>query len=267
MAVPRLRAVLEARPSPFANVAAGGERCRVASWSTTRPSDDHEEALTRAVTDLRYGGIGINVWPGLILRARHASWGAFPDTPREDIQSRAGRRPQRVSFFDLPREIGWVRARSAWLQRPPGSATTRTFASLGQRSLRSRPSPPGERFSASFARRSEVEPRLSCGPLRAHGRFDAGLTMFERFRGPHAPLPFPSCSRSPRLRPRLRSCRSAAAKMTIPPPGALELNGARGVRARGARSVRDPHPRRHGAEILRTLARGDVDAYAVQGHT
>jgi Aldehyde dehydrogenase family len=44
----------------------------------------------RAIADLRYGGIGINVWPGLIYGLVVTSWGAFPGHPPEDIQSGSG---------------------------------------------------------------------------------------------------------------------------------------------------------------------------------
>ncbi len=47
-------------------------------------------ALDRAVEALRYGGIGINVWAGIIYGLVSPTWGAFPGHPPTDIQSGAG---------------------------------------------------------------------------------------------------------------------------------------------------------------------------------
>jgi hypothetical protein len=46
--------------------------------------------VDRAIADLRYGGIGVNVWPGLIYGLVVTSWGAFPGHTPEDIQSGNG---------------------------------------------------------------------------------------------------------------------------------------------------------------------------------
>jgi acyl-CoA reductase-like NAD-dependent aldehyde dehydrogenase len=50
----------------------------------------HAGALDRAIEDLRYGGIGINVWAGVIYGLVSPTWGAFPGHPSTDIQSGAG---------------------------------------------------------------------------------------------------------------------------------------------------------------------------------
>jgi acyl-CoA reductase-like NAD-dependent aldehyde dehydrogenase len=50
----------------------------------------HSEALTRAVNDLRYGSIGINVWSGAIYGLASSPWGAHPGHRPEDIQSGTG---------------------------------------------------------------------------------------------------------------------------------------------------------------------------------
>ncbi len=47
-------------------------------------------AFDAAITDLRYGGIGINCWTGLNYGIVNATWGAFPGHPRTDIQSGKG---------------------------------------------------------------------------------------------------------------------------------------------------------------------------------
>jgi acyl-CoA reductase-like NAD-dependent aldehyde dehydrogenase len=48
------------------------------------------DALDQAVAKLRYGGIGVNVWPGLIYALVVTTWGAFPGHPPTEIQSGAG---------------------------------------------------------------------------------------------------------------------------------------------------------------------------------
>jgi acyl-CoA reductase-like NAD-dependent aldehyde dehydrogenase len=75
-------------------VAFANERC----WGTlsccllVHPAvmEQHAEAVARAVADLRYGGIGINVWPGVIYGLVTPSWGAYPGHRAEDIQSGTG---------------------------------------------------------------------------------------------------------------------------------------------------------------------------------
>src|SRR5262249_18618324 len=47
-------------------------------------------ALDRAIEGLRYGGIGINVWAGIIYGLVSSIWGAFPGHLATDIQSGAG---------------------------------------------------------------------------------------------------------------------------------------------------------------------------------
>lgn len=48
------------------------------------------EAFDRAIERLRYGGIGINAWAGVIYGLVSPTWGAFPGHPNTDIQSGAG---------------------------------------------------------------------------------------------------------------------------------------------------------------------------------
>jgi hypothetical protein len=47
-------------------------------------------AFDRAIADLRYGGIGVNVWAGVIYGLVTPTWGAYPGHPLEDIQSGRG---------------------------------------------------------------------------------------------------------------------------------------------------------------------------------
>lgn len=50
----------------------------------------HEDAFNAMIRDLRYGGIAINCWAGLIYGLVVTTWGAFPGHPPTDIRSGAG---------------------------------------------------------------------------------------------------------------------------------------------------------------------------------
>jgi acyl-CoA reductase-like NAD-dependent aldehyde dehydrogenase len=116
-------------------VAFANERC----WGTLSccilidkaTRDDHEEALLRAVTDLRYGGIGINVWPGLLYGLVTPSWGAFPGHVATDIRSGTGV-VHNAFLFDHP-EKSVVRAPFRMFPTPPWFSDHRNLRALGQR--------------------------------------------------------------------------------------------------------------------------------------
>jgi acyl-CoA reductase-like NAD-dependent aldehyde dehydrogenase len=116
-------------------VAFANERC----WGTLSccilidhaTRDDHADALTRAVTDLRYGGIGINAWPGLIYGLVTPSWGAFPGHTAEDIQSGTGV-VHNAFLFDHP-EKSVVRAPFRMSPTPPWFSDHRNLRVLGKR--------------------------------------------------------------------------------------------------------------------------------------
>jgi hypothetical protein len=71
------------RAVAFANDAIDGTlSCVVLIHPQTRRT--HGEALERAITNLRYGGIGVNVWSGVLFAIGVTSWGAYPGhTPRD----------------------------------------------------------------------------------------------------------------------------------------------------------------------------------------
>jgi acyl-CoA reductase-like NAD-dependent aldehyde dehydrogenase len=77
------------RAVSFAN-----ERC----WGTLSCSilvhpateEEHDAEVKQAIADLRYGGIAINAFPGLVYALGSATWGAFPGHRPEDIQSGVG---------------------------------------------------------------------------------------------------------------------------------------------------------------------------------
>jgi len=70
------------------------ERC----WGTlsccvlVHPATEEEygEQVREAIARLRYGGVGVNVWPGVIYGLVSPSWGAFPGHGPRDIQSGTG---------------------------------------------------------------------------------------------------------------------------------------------------------------------------------
>ena len=47
-------------------------------------------AVDRAIAQLRYGSIGINVWTGMGFLLASSTWGAFPGNPLTDIRSGRG---------------------------------------------------------------------------------------------------------------------------------------------------------------------------------
>lgn len=50
----------------------------------------HAEELDQAVADLRYGGVALNCFPGLIYGLVVTTWGAYPGHTPQDIQSGVG---------------------------------------------------------------------------------------------------------------------------------------------------------------------------------
>lgn len=83
-------------PGEFLRVAT--DFCNDACWGTLsmmmliHPREQKEYAadFDHAVANLRYGGIGINVWAGLIYGLVVTTWGAYPGHPLDDIRSGRG---------------------------------------------------------------------------------------------------------------------------------------------------------------------------------
>ena len=48
------------------------------------------EDFDRAIAELRYGGVGINVWVGAAFLLARAAWGAYPGHTHDDVQSGIG---------------------------------------------------------------------------------------------------------------------------------------------------------------------------------
>ncbi|MEM9190065.1 MAG: aldehyde dehydrogenase family protein [Myxococcota bacterium] len=74
---------------PFANDSCWGTlSCVVLVHPETERS--YQRELEQAYADLRYGGIAVNAFGGLIYGLVAPPWGAYPGHPPEDIQSGAG---------------------------------------------------------------------------------------------------------------------------------------------------------------------------------
>ena len=89
--------------------------------------------LDRMVEQLRYGGIGINVWAGIIYGLVTPTWGAFPGHPPTDIQSGAGV-VHNTFLFDHPQK-SVVRAPFRMKPTPLWFGDHKNLRELGQRLL------------------------------------------------------------------------------------------------------------------------------------
>lgn len=86
--------------------------------------------LDRAIADLRYGGIGINIWSGMIYYLGSTTWGAFPGQPLTDIGSGRGV-VHNTYLFDHPQKsVVWAPFR-IW-PTPGWFATHRNLRQLAQ---------------------------------------------------------------------------------------------------------------------------------------
>jgi aldehyde dehydrogenase (NAD(P)+) len=89
-----------------------------------------------ALTALRYGSIGVNIWNAAAFLLVQATWGAFPGSTSADIQSGFGivgnsflfEKPERTvvrgSFYPFPRT--WLHGDPAFLPKPPWFITNKT---------------------------------------------------------------------------------------------------------------------------------------------
>ncbi len=50
----------------------------------------HKATFERAIADLRFGGVAVNIFSGIIFGVIATTWGAFPGNPDDDIQSGKG---------------------------------------------------------------------------------------------------------------------------------------------------------------------------------
>ena len=91
----------------------------------------HARELDQAIADLRYGGIGVNVWPGLLYGLVSPTWGAYPGHTAQAIQSGTG--VVHNSFlFDYP-EKSVLRAPFRIRPTPVWFPDHKTLAVVGRR--------------------------------------------------------------------------------------------------------------------------------------
>jgi hypothetical protein len=120
-------------PSAAAFVDAATAFCNDVLWGTlgatilVSPSSLKDEAVAesvdRAVADLRYGSIGVNLWHALSFAMGATSWGAYPGHARSDIQSGTGV-VGNAFMFDRPQK-SVVRGPFRSRPKPPWFATAR----------------------------------------------------------------------------------------------------------------------------------------------
>ena len=118
-------------PSVAAFVDAATAFCNDVVWGTlgatlivspsTMKQHDVADAVERAVADLRYGSIGVNVWHGLSFAMGSTTWGAYPGHARTDIQSGTGV-VGNAAMFDRPQK-SVVRGPFRSRPKPPWFAT------------------------------------------------------------------------------------------------------------------------------------------------
>ncbi|MCU0658109.1 MAG: aldehyde dehydrogenase family protein [Polyangiaceae bacterium] len=122
-----------ARAVPFANdVCWGTLSCTVLVDPRTQKALG--PALEQALADLRFGGIGLNVWPGVIYGLVVTTWGAFPGHTPDDIQSGTGV-VHNTFLLDHPQK-SVVRAPFVMKPTPAWFADNKNLAALGSNLLR-----------------------------------------------------------------------------------------------------------------------------------
>lgn len=101
------------------------------------------EAFDRAVADLRYGAVGVNVWNAVAFLLAQASWGAFPGHSLNEVGSGIGvvhnsflfdsaeKSVARGPFYPFPRS--WMHGDPSLLPKPPWFVTNTTAHTTARR--------------------------------------------------------------------------------------------------------------------------------------
>ena len=86
--------------------------------------------IEAAIADLRYGGIGLNLWHALVFALGTTTWGAYPGHPITDIQSGSGVVGNAYMFEGVQKSVvrGPFRAspKPAWFVTAKNSRATMT---------------------------------------------------------------------------------------------------------------------------------------------
>ncbi len=90
-----------------------------------------EAAVDRAVRDLRYGSIGINVWAAVSYGMGSTTWGGFPGHTRTDIQSGQGV-VNNTYLIGSPQKTV---VQAPWMlgKKPPMSYDAKTFPAMARK--------------------------------------------------------------------------------------------------------------------------------------
>jgi aldehyde dehydrogenase (NAD(P)+) len=103
---------------------------------------NEDQALRRAVHDLRFGSVAVNTWVGVVYAMPRAPWGAYPGNPRNHIESGSGvvhnalmlERTEKVvvrgAFAPFPRTLRHGVIHTEPL--PPHFVTNQNAATLGR---------------------------------------------------------------------------------------------------------------------------------------
>ncbi len=91
-------------------------------------------AVERAIVNLRYGSVGVNVWPGLLFAFGTPPWGAHPSSSLADVQSGIGWVHNALMFAGIEKAV--IRAPVVSKPKPAYSITHRTARTLMRRMTR-----------------------------------------------------------------------------------------------------------------------------------
>lgn len=99
----------------------------------TLRSPEIASAVQRGIADLRYGGIGLNVWHGLVFALGTTTWGAYPGHRASDIQSGSGAVGNTYMFAEPQKSVVSAPFRSR--PKPPWFATNKNQLAVMKRLL------------------------------------------------------------------------------------------------------------------------------------
>jgi aldehyde dehydrogenase (NAD(P)+) len=119
------------------------------------------EQFDRAIAELRYGGIGINVWAGFAFLLGRAAWGAYPGHTYTDVQSgigvvhnalmfdRAEKTVVEAPFHPFPRSLRHGQTHT--FPKPPWFLRNRTATTTAKKLTEFAASPSAARLPGLFA--------------------------------------------------------------------------------------------------------------------
>jgi aldehyde dehydrogenase (NAD(P)+) len=96
-----------------------------------RTAAEASEALERAIEDLRYGTVGVNIWPAAGFSLGVTPWGGHPSSSLKDIQSGRGWSGNTLMLAGVEKTV--VRAPFRMVPKPVWFPGHRTLADLGRR--------------------------------------------------------------------------------------------------------------------------------------